>query len=102
MKKLIFILIIVSIFLTAFRFANEKNIATVDRQQGIYLFMLSQPTAKYEVLGTLKIKAAWTGQPGEMMNKMIRKVKESYPNAEGIIFSDINMVTAQAIIFKEQ
>lgn len=102
MKTKIFIVIIgVGLFLISFKLVIDKSVATVDRQQGIYIFMLSKPTANYECLGSVKKKAAWTGQPTEMLNKMIKKIKIDYPKADGVIFNNLNMEIADAILFKE-
>ena len=101
MKTKIFIgLMVVGFFLTAFVFISDKGSATVDQQQGLYIFMLSKPTAEYEYLGSVKKGLAFTGQPNEMLNSMIKKVKKDFPNAEGIIFTAIGMDKADAIQFK--
>lgn len=74
--------------------------ATVDQQEGVSIFILCKPVAEYEYLGTVKIKAAWTGEPEEMLNIALKKVKKEYPLADGIIFTRLAMDKADAIKFK--
>ena len=64
--------------------------------------MFSKPNAKHQYLGSVKKSIAWTGQPEEMLNAMIKKVKKEYPNADGIIFTSVNMDKADAILFNEK
>ncbi len=47
--------------------APDHSTATVDRSDGIYIFVMSRPSAQYEVLGTVTKKIAWTGAPEEML-----------------------------------
>lgn len=101
MKKLILIAFIAVGTLTAFRLISNKTTATVDQQQGVAIFMLSKPTSDYEYLGSVKKAAAWTGQPSEMLSGVLKKLKKEYPQADGIIFTSIDMDKADAIKFKE-
>lgn len=98
--KLFIVLIAVSFLVTAFTLVSDKSSATVDQKQGLYIFILSKPTAEYEYLGSVKKSVAWTGKPEEMLNSMIKKVKKDYPNADGIVFTSVNMDKADAINFK--
>lgn len=92
------------IALTAFTLCNAQTIdntlATVTEQQGIYIFMLSKPTQKYDYMGTVKIKLKWTGEPDEMLRKMLNKLKQDYPKANGIIFTNLNMESADVVMFR--
>ena len=101
MKTKIFLSVLVITFLTAFKFSGDnKAMGTVDRQEGLLIFMLSKPVAEYDYLGTVKIKAAWTGEPSEMLNIAIKKVKKEFPQCEGIVFTTLAMDKADAIKFK--
>lgn len=101
MKTKILVALLVITSLTSFKLApDNKATATVERQEGLLIFMLSKPVADYEYLGTVKIKAAWTGEPTEMLNISIKKVKKEYPQAEAIIFTSVGMDKADAIKFK--
>jgi hypothetical protein len=102
MKRVISILIAVAaIALFSFKTPADKSAAKVDQQQGIYVFMLSKPTAEYEYLGSVSKSLAWTGKPEEMLNSMLKKVKKDYPKADGLIFTSIEMDKADAVKFKE-
>lgn len=101
MKKIILAIAILAIMFTAFTVLVEKDKAIVDQKEGLYVFMLSKPVAEYEYLGSVKKTIAWSGKPEEMLNSMIRKVKNDYPQANGIIFTDIDMDQADAIKIKD-
>lgn len=77
----------------------KTSTAEVNQMQGISLFCFSKPVAKYTYLGSVKIKVVWTGQPEEMLNITLKKIKKDYPAAEGIIFTTINMDQADVIKF---
>jgi len=100
MKKILLVAIIAFFTLSSFRMPDDKGKANVEQQEGIYLFMYSKPNAEYEYLGTIKIKAVWTGQPAEMLNIALRKMKKEFPLANGIIFNADNMDKADVIRFK--
>jgi hypothetical protein len=103
MKKTLLMLIVAAFFLTAFKFVTDtKSSATVEQKQGLYVFMLCKPTVDYEYLGSVKKGIAWTGQPEEMLNSMLNKVKKDYPQADGIVFTSIAMDKADAILFKDK
>ncbi|MBI4930216.1 MAG: hypothetical protein HY841_05600 [Bacteroidetes bacterium] len=103
MKTKIFIATLtVGLFLTAFKFvADTKSSATVDQKEGIYIFMFSKPTAEYQFLGTVKKTGlVWSGKPAEMFNILLRRCKKDYPQADGLIFSDVDMDHADCVKFK--
>jgi len=101
--KKIVILSFVIIITTAFvvQTTTDRSIAQAEQQQGIYIFMLSKPAAAYDYQGSIKKTLAWTGQPAEMLNSMIKKCKKDFPTANGIIFTSIDMGKADCIKFKE-
>lgn len=102
MKKSIFtILAVVFVLMSFASFNNNKGNATVDQQEGLYIFMLSKPASEYDYLGSVKKGMALTGQPKEMLNSMIKKVKKDYPTANGIVFTTIQMEKADAIFIKD-
>lgn len=86
--------------LCGFQTVADKSDATVEQREGLYVFVMSKPKAANEYLGTVKKSLALTGEPEEMLNSMIKKVKKEYPEAEGIIFTTIAMDKADAIKFK--
>jgi hypothetical protein len=82
---------------------TEKAKAIVIFDQGLYIFILSQPTSQYDYLGTVKKSpmGTWVGFPREMYNGLIQKMKKKYPQADGLIISDIKMRKADAIKLKK-
>lgn len=79
---------------------TDKTAARVNQMQGLSIFILSTPTAAYDYQGSVTKKLAWTGEPQEMLNGIIKKVKNDYPDADGIIFTTVDMDKADAIKFK--
>lgn len=102
MKKLLIPVIVIALITSAFTLVDtEKEKATVEQMEGLYVFIKSKPTAENDYLGSVKKSLALTGNPEEMLNAMIKKVKKEYPNADGIIFTSVSMDKADAIKFKE-
>ncbi|MEI8202563.1 MAG: hypothetical protein WCH34_06095 [Bacteroidota bacterium] len=103
MKTKIFItLIVFGLIFTAFKISSNKGTAIVDQKEGLYIFMLCKPVVEFDYLGSVKKGLALTGQPGEMLNSMIKKVKKDYPTADGIIFTSISMDKADAVLLKDK
>lgn len=102
MKKILLYFFGVCCLLTliALRSPGEKNIGTVEQQQGIFIFILCKPVAEYEYIGSIQQKAAWTGQPSEMLSGMLKKLKKEHPEANGIIFTSLDMDKADCVKFK--
>jgi uncharacterized protein YgiM (DUF1202 family) len=106
MKTIIAFLILLFTSIGMFAQTNsqtEQAKATVIYDQGLYIFILSKPTAQYDYLGTVT-KSVWgtfSGWPREMYTKLIKKTKKKYPEANGIIISDITMRKADVIKFKK-
>jgi hypothetical protein len=104
MKK---VLIITVLLLTIFfieaqtNILPKKNIAEVNQVQGVYLFIMSKPVREYTYLGSTKIKVVWTGDPVEMINVTLKKLKKDYPTADGIIFTTMQMNQGDVIKFKD-
>jgi len=68
---------------------GDKEMARVNQQQGCYLFVDSKPTADYTFLGTVKTSAVHLGssQYQGVRDLLIKKIKNDYPDADGIIFN---------------
>jgi len=93
MKKIIlavFIGISFSAFF-AFTIVNyqiKKSIADVDQIQGLYIFVDSKPVMDYEYLGTVKSTVSLgDGQYTGVRDRIIKKAKKDYPQADGIIIT---------------
>lgn len=90
MKKLSLGIVFGMILTSLLAFDNtsyEPNKATgeVELMQGLYIFTDSKPVLEYEYLGTVKTVFAMDVQYQGTRDKMIRKAKKKYPEAEGII-----------------
>ena len=101
MKRVLAILIIACFALVAFKQEKEKGLARVERVDGYYVFIQSEPLGEYDVLGSVKKTGiVISGSPTEMFNTLMKRMKKDYPKADGIIFQDINMEHATCIQFK--
>lgn len=71
----------------SFKFAYDAKRATaeVEQMQGIYIFTDSKPVMEYEYLGTVKVSFALSGQYQDIRDKLIKKAKNDFPNADGLI-----------------
>jgi hypothetical protein len=103
--KRIFIITILGLGLLSFIVKNQikydvkKSSAEVEQVEGVYVFYRSKPVFDYEYLGTYKIVLAWDNSPKILFEKLVRKTKEKYPNAEAIVI-DNDMGKCDAIKFK--
>jgi hypothetical protein len=99
--KIILTISALALIATSFKLAIDKTAATVDMQEGVSIFILSKPKQNFDYLGTVKIKMTWSGAPDELLKKAIKKVKSEYPQADGIVFANIDLDKADAVKFKE-
>ena len=79
---------IISLFF-AFTIVNyelKNNTAEVEQSQGVFLFTDSKPLKEYEYLGTVKALIGFDAQYTGVRDKLLKKMKNKYPNADGIIF----------------
>ena len=95
-------LVLISFLLLSFIYqATDKTAAKVEQREGINIFMFSKPAAEYQFLGSIEKKGiVMSGKPEEMFNTMLKKCKKEYPQADGIIFTELNMYKADCIKFK--
>lgn len=101
MKKYLCIAIVLMLVIVSFRSDTDKSLASVDRVDGYYIFIMSKPEAKYEYMGSVNKSIALTGKPEEMFKGIIKKIKKEYPRADAIMFTSIELDKADAIKFKE-
>lgn len=73
--------------------------AQPDQVQGLYIYYKSKPVSETEYLGTVKAGITWSGSPAQLLNKLLKKVKDDYPAAQGIIVT-ADMDKADAVKFK--
>ena len=104
MKKVIVITALFAVALLTSAKILKMNEATVNQEQGIYLFVESTPTSEYVFLGDVKQTYNWggSGQFGDIKKDLLKRCKKQYPNANGIIFHFVENGTdrADAILLK--
>lgn len=74
--------------------------AKLQPYQGANIFYMSTPEREYTTLATFKVKQSFTGEPKEQIKTALEKLRKEYPQADGLIFTDVNMQQAEAIKFK--
>ena len=80
---------------------KQKNSAAVAEQvNGLYIFMYSKPAGEINFLGTVKALITLTGSTEEVVNKLCKKARKEYPNAQGIVINMTNFDKADVINFK--
>lgn len=105
MKKnmIYFVAGILSLSLLSFKVAEQmadKDNAKVEQIKGVYLFIHSKPIREYEYLGSFEPNVIPSKKGSTIINFMIKKGTEKYPQADGIIFTDDELVKADMIKFK--
>jgi len=100
MKKVFITLAAAVLLLSSFKVAYDikTNTAEVETVQGLHIFYRSKPASTYTHLGTYQVKFVLDDKPALLLDKIIRKVKDRYPTASGVII-DTDMTEAQAISF---
>lgn len=101
MKKLLFSLLVVLSALTfvGFKAISNHASATVDSEQGLFLFVKSKPTEEYDFLGTVKTGAVIPNYKFEtILDILIKRAKKDFPAGDGLIMRDYE---ADVIQFKE-
>lgn len=90
MKKVILFTFVASaIFLVGFRYLSNLGAATVDQEQGLYVFHKSKPASEYEYLGTVKTPGVVPNYKFETISDiLIKRAKDNYPTANGIIIKE--------------
>lgn len=93
----------VALFFLAFSTVRSSmNLATVDQEEGILLFIHSKPAGNYKFLGRLNMpEMVWNGRPSEMVNIAIRRARRQYPDANGIVIQSDNFGKVDAVKVEE-
>ncbi len=107
MKKVILV-ILCALTLNVFAQAPapvEKTLAKVDNIEGMLIFVNSTPVAEYQYLGTVKFANTFSLKESQYTHQrdvLIKRAKEKYPEANGLIFHFVvgSPDTAEAIKFK--
>jgi len=84
---ILFIIFLLLVSFTA-NYEPRNSTAEVEQVQGCYIFIDSRPVKEYKYLGTCKYTIAWvgSGQYQDVRNRLIKRIKKEYPEADGIIF----------------
>lgn len=100
MKNIIMVFMFIFL-LSAFAVVHQQNKAqaTVQKQDGLFVFIRSSPDTEYESLGEHS-PSFYNASPTQIIDFSIHKCKKKFPTANGIIFSQ-NMYRFEAIIIKE-
>jgi hypothetical protein len=101
MKNHLILFATFSICFFSFKQISPKAAANVEQRQGIYVFVLSKPATDYQVLGTVKKGFSISGQPNELLDAQIKKVLKEFPQANGIIYSSLDMDRANVVRIKD-
>ncbi|MDR2653326.1 MAG: hypothetical protein LBC68_13655 [Prevotellaceae bacterium] len=105
MRKIIYAFITGIAITTLFAFTTQNYMtsnrtAEVNRYENLYIFTDCVPVSDYEYLGTVKLTVAWSGQYQGIRDKLIKKAKKEYPEAEGLIFNFYDGGTDKADVIK--
>jgi len=103
-NKLLLIVFAGAVLLSSFKIAADytKASAVVNQVEGIYVYTDCKPVLDYEYIGTIKSSFAGTGQYYQVRNKLLKKCKKEYPNADAIVirFNTNGVDKADVIKFK--
>lgn len=98
-KTIFFIAVLALMSFTAIDYVIKNNTAEVEQEEGMYIYYRSKPVKEYEYLGSYKVGVIMDNSPKLLFNKLVRKTKEKYPDANGIIINN-EMDKCDAIRFK--
>lgn len=84
------------------REVNETKSATIEKTNGLYIFINSKPAQEYEELGEVKTPGIVVSvKAGPMLDILISKTNKNYKTADGIICNtENNFEKAKVIKFK--
>lgn len=99
--KITLVLAVIGIAAMSFKMSIDKAQANVEQVNGIYVFGFAKPTAKYDVLGMVKIKGMVSNEKApHMVDLLTGYAKKDYPSGEAIIINS-DFEKAEVIKFKE-
>jgi hypothetical protein len=93
--KTCFVLAFVLLFALSLGLMSMKNnmydvkgsTGEVNQIEGLYIFTDSKPVKETEFLGSVKAGVTMSGSYSQIINKIARKARKEYPNADAIIFN---------------
>jgi len=98
--KITLALIALSFIALSFKLAIDKTSGTVEQVEGLYVFIYSKPSSKYDVSGSVKGPFVVADNIEKRIKTLVLRVKDKYPSAEGAIITN-DLSNAEAIRFKE-
>jgi len=91
----------VALLAMSFKLAIDKTNANVEQVNGIYVYAFAKPTAKYDILGTVKVKGMVSNEKGpHMVDLLTGYAKKDHPSGEAIIVNS-DFEKAEVIRFKD-
>jgi len=100
------LLIVIIIALVSFSFADPSNdepgaLAKVEKIGGLYIYIRCQPVDHYESLGLFRgPKIVRSKNESFLVPKMLDRVRDKYPKANGVIFlTGKNLIEVEVIRF---
>ena len=91
----------VALLAMSFKMAIDKATANVEQVNGVYVYAFAKPTAKYDVLGMVKVKGMVSNEKGpHMVDLLTGYAKKDYPSGEAIIVNS-DFEKAEVIKFKD-
>jgi hypothetical protein len=80
---------------------SPSNLAKVESQDGLMIFIRSVPAGEYEVLGSVNMPAlVWSGNAGPMIDMAVSRCLKQYPQANGVALSGSILGNVRAIKVK--
>lgn len=67
---------------------NTKSLAEVEQIRGLYVFIHAKPKGEYQYVGSYTPTIVMSKNAAPIIDHMIKKGKEMYPQANAIIFTD--------------
>ncbi len=102
MKKAFAIFVLIGLIVMSFMPPTDnKDQATVNQVEGIYVYALSKPNAETTYLGTVEIGGIVSStKAGHMLKLLIEKTKKKFPTAQAIIITNEDFEKCDAVTFK--
>jgi hypothetical protein len=104
-KGVLFSMIMTLLFFAGASFQHKptvvSNLAKVESENGIFIFIRSTPAGDYESLGAVNMpEIVWSGKAGEMVGNAVKRAGKQYPNANGVIIRGDNLGKVEAVLIK--
>lgn len=101
MSRIIGLIFFVAVVCMSSTTEKDSSLAEVNKIQGAYIFVDSEPVGKYEYLGTVNITLSFSNQYEPVRDILIKKARKKYGNSfDGLIFHFTNGGTDKADVIK--